>query len=114
MKVCLLGPATYSGRIVSVWPRGLQEPHPPVFYSGNSLESAEFAAAHRLNLAIGLAPAEVVAQNVEHYRRAAAEAGWEPTNDNGGVLPRAGRPARRTPDDQQADDATSRHGAGRR
>ena len=30
---------------VSVWPRTVQDPHPPIFYSGNSDKSAEFAGA---------------------------------------------------------------------
>ncbi len=85
-------PFSWEGRYfhyqtVSVWPRTLQEPHPPVFYSGNSLESIEFAAANRLNLAIGFAPVSRVAEHVGHYKRLARAAGWEPTNEN--VLYRA-------------------------
>jgi alkanesulfonate monooxygenase SsuD/methylene tetrahydromethanopterin reductase-like flavin-dependent oxidoreductase (luciferase family) len=72
---------------VAVWPRCLQEPHPPVFYSGNSFESIEFAAAHRLNLAIGFSPVGVVAEHIRHYKARAREAGWQPTEDN--VLYRA-------------------------
>ena len=63
---------------VSVWPRVFQEPHPPVFYSGNSMESVEFAAANRLNLAIGFAPVDRVREHVQHYKDRAREAGWEP------------------------------------
>ena len=33
-------------RTISVWPRTVQDPHPPVFYSGNSDELAEFAGKH--------------------------------------------------------------------
>ncbi len=83
---------------VSVWPRPLQDPHPPVLYSGNSKESAEFAAKHHLNLAIGFAPPAVVKDHVDFYKEKAAEAGWAPTHEN--VLYRA-----RTlvaPDDEQA------------
>ncbi|HEY7269925.1 MAG TPA: LLM class flavin-dependent oxidoreductase [Dehalococcoidia bacterium] len=72
---------------VSVWPRALQEPHMPVFYSGNSMESIEFAAANHLNLAIGFAPVSRVAEHVAAYKRLAGEAGWTPTNEN--VLYRA-------------------------
>jgi alkanesulfonate monooxygenase SsuD/methylene tetrahydromethanopterin reductase-like flavin-dependent oxidoreductase (luciferase family) len=88
----------FSFEHVSVWPRPVQEPHPPVFYSGNSTESIEFAAAHRLNLAIGFAPAAQVAKHVDHYKKCAAEAGWTPTNEN--VLYRAR--ALVAPDDEQA------------
>ena len=88
----------FSFEHVSVWPRPLQEPHPPVFYSGNSTESIEFAAAHKLNLAIGFAPAAQVAKHVAHYHKCAAEFGWTPTHEN--VLFRAR--ALVAPDDEQA------------
>jgi alkanesulfonate monooxygenase SsuD/methylene tetrahydromethanopterin reductase-like flavin-dependent oxidoreductase (luciferase family) len=69
-------------RTVSVWPRTVQDPHPPIFYSGNSDESAEFAGKHHLSIAIGFAPPPRVKQQVEVYKKAAREAGWEPTHDN--------------------------------
>jgi len=69
-------------RTISVWPRTVQDPHPPVFYSGNSDESAEFAGKHGLSLAVGFAPVPYVAKQVEIYRSAARAAGWEPTHDN--------------------------------
>jgi len=88
----------FSYEHVSVWPRPVQEPHPPVFFSGNSVESVEFAAANRLNLAIGFAPAPQVAKHVALYKQRAADAGWTPTNEN--VLFRAR--ALVAPDDEQA------------
>ena len=69
-------------RTVSVWPRTVQDPHPPVFYSGNSEESAEFAGRKGLSIAIGFAPPAKVKEQVDIYRRAARAAGWEPTHDN--------------------------------
>jgi alkanesulfonate monooxygenase SsuD/methylene tetrahydromethanopterin reductase-like flavin-dependent oxidoreductase (luciferase family) len=89
---------------VAVWPRPVQEPHPPVFYSGNSIESIEFAAANHLNLAIGFAPVAVVAEHVAHYRKCAAQAGWTPTNEN--VLYRAR--ALVAPDDELAQEIVGR------
>ncbi len=88
----------FSFEHVSVWPRVLQDPHPPVFFSGNSDESIEFAAANHLNLAIGFAPASVVASHVAKYKACAAAAGWTPTKEN--VLYRAR--ALVSPDDEQA------------
>jgi alkanesulfonate monooxygenase SsuD/methylene tetrahydromethanopterin reductase-like flavin-dependent oxidoreductase (luciferase family) len=67
---------------VAVWPRTVQDPHPPVFYSGNSDESAEFAGRMRLSLAVGFAPPPRVKRQVDLYKAAAREAGWEPTTDN--------------------------------
>jgi alkanesulfonate monooxygenase SsuD/methylene tetrahydromethanopterin reductase-like flavin-dependent oxidoreductase (luciferase family) len=69
-------------RTVAVWPRTVQDPHPPVFYSGNSDESAEFAGRMGLSLAVGFAPPAKVKQQVDIYRSAARAAGWEPSNDN--------------------------------
>ena len=94
----------FSFEHVSVWPRPLQEPHPPVFFSGNSMESIEFAAKERLNLAIGFAPAAQVAKHVAHYRECAAAHGWTPTNDN--VLYRCR--ALVSPDDEQAQQIVER------
>ena len=94
----------FSFEHVSVWPRVLQKPHPPVFFSGNSTESIEFAAANHLNLAIGFAPAPQVAKHVEHYKKCAAAAGWEPTNEN--VLFRAR--ALVSPDDEMARDIVTK------
>jgi alkanesulfonate monooxygenase SsuD/methylene tetrahydromethanopterin reductase-like flavin-dependent oxidoreductase (luciferase family) len=73
--------------VVSIWPRPLQQPHPPVFSSGNSEESVVFAAQRRLGLAISFAPAAQVAKAVALYRAEAEKAGWSPTADH--VLYRA-------------------------
>jgi alkanesulfonate monooxygenase SsuD/methylene tetrahydromethanopterin reductase-like flavin-dependent oxidoreductase (luciferase family) len=89
---------------VAVWPRTAQEPHPPVFYSGNSDESLAFAAEHRLSLAIGFAPAKIVAKRVATYRELAAQHGWTPTHDN--VLYRAR--ALVSPDDERAQEIVKR------
>ena len=67
---------------VSVWPRTVQDPHPPVFFSGNSDESAEFAGRMKLSLAVGFAPPPKVKMQVDIYKAAARAAGWEPTHDN--------------------------------
>jgi alkanesulfonate monooxygenase SsuD/methylene tetrahydromethanopterin reductase-like flavin-dependent oxidoreductase (luciferase family) len=74
--------AHFHFKTVSVWPRTVQEPHPQIFYSGNSDESAEFAGRNRLSVAIGFAGLEGVKRQVEVYKAAARQAGWEPTHDN--------------------------------
>lgn len=73
--------------VVSVWPRTLQQPHPPVFSSGNSEESVIFAARRRLGLAISFLPVAQVATAVALYYAEAEKAGWSPTPDH--VLYRA-------------------------
>jgi alkanesulfonate monooxygenase SsuD/methylene tetrahydromethanopterin reductase-like flavin-dependent oxidoreductase (luciferase family) len=42
----------YQDRYVSIWPRPIQVPLPPVFISGSSKESAEFAARRRIGLGL--------------------------------------------------------------
>jgi alkanesulfonate monooxygenase SsuD/methylene tetrahydromethanopterin reductase-like flavin-dependent oxidoreductase (luciferase family) len=88
----------FSFEHVSVWPRPLQDPHPPVFFSGNSTESIEFAATNRIAIAIGFAPVAQVAEHVEYFRSCAAAAGWTPGPDD--VLYRAR--ALVAPDDETA------------
>jgi alkanesulfonate monooxygenase SsuD/methylene tetrahydromethanopterin reductase-like flavin-dependent oxidoreductase (luciferase family) len=69
-------------RHVSVWPGTVQRPHPPLFSSGNSFESATFAARHRHGLAMSFVPPEYVARVVHHYRVESARSGWEPTREH--------------------------------
>ena len=66
-------------RCVSVWPRPLQQPFPPIYYSGNSSDSALFAAANHLGVCFSFFPPQYVAATLAAYRAAAARAGWEPT-----------------------------------
>jgi alkanesulfonate monooxygenase SsuD/methylene tetrahydromethanopterin reductase-like flavin-dependent oxidoreductase (luciferase family) len=67
---------------VAVWPRALQQPHPPMYFSGNSPNSALFAAAERLGVCLSFHPPEYVADTVQKYLQAAAEHGWQPTSDH--------------------------------
>lgn len=63
---------------VSVWPKTVQIPHPPIFGSGNSDESVCFAAARRMGIAFSFAPPEVVRNWVKLYHAEATKAGWQP------------------------------------
>jgi len=72
----------FNYRTVSVWPRTVQDPHPPVFSSGNSPESVQFCASRRLNLALSFIRLPDIKQRVELYKEAAAKEGWEPTARN--------------------------------
>jgi alkanesulfonate monooxygenase SsuD/methylene tetrahydromethanopterin reductase-like flavin-dependent oxidoreductase (luciferase family) len=71
----------YRFQTVSVWPGPIQRPHPPMYYSGNSLESATFAAAHRLGLGVSFYPPPLVAQLMGYYKQECAKQGWEPSPD---------------------------------
>jgi alkanesulfonate monooxygenase SsuD/methylene tetrahydromethanopterin reductase-like flavin-dependent oxidoreductase (luciferase family) len=67
---------------VSVWPRTRQEPHPPVFGSGNSEESVVFAARRRLGLALSFMSAGTAKRMIEIYKSEAERAGWAPTREH--------------------------------
>ena len=69
----------YKFGTVSIWPNITQQPHPPVFGSGNSDDSIVFAAKRRIGIAFSFAPPEVVKKWVELYRSECAKEGWEPT-----------------------------------
>jgi alkanesulfonate monooxygenase SsuD/methylene tetrahydromethanopterin reductase-like flavin-dependent oxidoreductase (luciferase family) len=71
----------FSFPTIAVWPRSVQRPFPPMFYSGNSVDSAKFAGAHRLGMCISFLNATTVAETVAVYRAEAAQAGWEPSED---------------------------------
>ena len=78
----------YRFRTVSVWPRPLQEPMPPILLAGTSPESARFAGTKQAMLGLSfLNTVETAAQLAQTYREAAAETGWTPTVDD--VLYRA-------------------------
>lgn len=68
-------------RTIAVWPRAIQQPHPPLFYSGNSIESATFAAASKFGLGVSFYAPYLVAQLTGYYRQECAKRGWHPRSD---------------------------------
>src|SRR5579862_8000080 len=66
-------------RTVSVWPRPLQQPHPPTFALGTSREAGEFAARNRIGLGVSYGPFEVMGKATGYYREQCAKYGWQPT-----------------------------------
>jgi alkanesulfonate monooxygenase SsuD/methylene tetrahydromethanopterin reductase-like flavin-dependent oxidoreductase (luciferase family) len=66
-------------RTVSIWPRPLQQPHPPTYALGTSRESCDFAARHRLGCGVSYGPFDVMARATRYYREQCARHGWEPT-----------------------------------
>jgi len=68
-------------RTIAVWPRVIQQPHPPLFYSGNSIESATFAAQSHFGLGVSYYAPHLVARLTRHYRQECAKHGWSPVPD---------------------------------
>jgi alkanesulfonate monooxygenase SsuD/methylene tetrahydromethanopterin reductase-like flavin-dependent oxidoreductase (luciferase family) len=64
-----------------VWPRVIQKPHPPLFYSGNSIESATFAAQNHFGLGVSYYPPHLVARLTGLYRNECAKQGWHSVPD---------------------------------
>jgi alkanesulfonate monooxygenase SsuD/methylene tetrahydromethanopterin reductase-like flavin-dependent oxidoreductase (luciferase family) len=71
----------YHYRYVSIWPRPIQKPLPPIFISGSSKESAEFAARHRIGLGLAFTNLAAARPSAQHYFHQASEQGWQPDPD---------------------------------
>jgi alkanesulfonate monooxygenase SsuD/methylene tetrahydromethanopterin reductase-like flavin-dependent oxidoreductase (luciferase family) len=68
----------YQFRTVSVWPRPVQQPHPPVIVATRSDDTIRYAAEHQLGLGVSFVPLEQMATITAKYRRWCADAGWQP------------------------------------
>jgi alkanesulfonate monooxygenase SsuD/methylene tetrahydromethanopterin reductase-like flavin-dependent oxidoreductase (luciferase family) len=69
----------YEFRYVNVWPRPLQEPHPPIYIPGaGSSETMRWVAEHRYSYMSVYAPVSVTKRWFDGYRDAAGELGYEP------------------------------------
>jgi alkanesulfonate monooxygenase SsuD/methylene tetrahydromethanopterin reductase-like flavin-dependent oxidoreductase (luciferase family) len=68
----------YEYRTISIWPRPVQVPHPPIFMSISSPEAAEFAAAKRISGGLAVTTLDRARESVRAYREAAGNHGWEP------------------------------------
>ncbi|HXM56566.1 MAG TPA: LLM class flavin-dependent oxidoreductase [Candidatus Dormibacteraeota bacterium] len=72
----------YRFRTVSIWPRPVQRPHPPIYMSGSSPEAGEFAARHHLSIGLAFTTLPLARAATEHYRACARSHGWEPAPDD--------------------------------
>jgi len=73
-----VGP-NYEYRYVNLWPRPLQQPHPPIYIPGaGSTETMKFCAERRYTYMSVYAPSGVVRRWFDGYREAAAAVGYEP------------------------------------
>jgi alkanesulfonate monooxygenase SsuD/methylene tetrahydromethanopterin reductase-like flavin-dependent oxidoreductase (luciferase family) len=72
----------YEYRSISIWPRPIQQPHPPIYMSGSSPESGEFAAKNYVKLGFAVTTLPLAVKAAQHYRQQANDAGWEPAPDD--------------------------------
>jgi alkanesulfonate monooxygenase SsuD/methylene tetrahydromethanopterin reductase-like flavin-dependent oxidoreductase (luciferase family) len=82
-----LEPFGWSGRYyqystICIWPRPVQQPHPPMFMSGSSPEAGEFAARNHIGVGFAFTTVPLAKKAVAHYRKCARAADWEPAADN--------------------------------
>jgi alkanesulfonate monooxygenase SsuD/methylene tetrahydromethanopterin reductase-like flavin-dependent oxidoreductase (luciferase family) len=69
----------YEYRYVNLWPRPLQEPHPPIYIPGaGSTETMRYCAEKRYTYMSVYAPTRVVRRWFDGYRDAARELGYVP------------------------------------
>jgi alkanesulfonate monooxygenase SsuD/methylene tetrahydromethanopterin reductase-like flavin-dependent oxidoreductase (luciferase family) len=101
----------YEYRAISIWPRPVQQPHPPIYMSGSSPESGEFAARQRLKLGFAFTTVPLASKAARYYRAQAAICGWEPVPDD--VLYRLSVHVAET-DEQAVDDLLAAGAAERR
>jgi alkanesulfonate monooxygenase SsuD/methylene tetrahydromethanopterin reductase-like flavin-dependent oxidoreductase (luciferase family) len=71
----------YQFRTVSVCPRPVQQPRPPVIVATRSDDAVQYAASQRLGLAVSYDPVDQMARVTDKYYRWCQEAGWQPTPD---------------------------------
>jgi alkanesulfonate monooxygenase SsuD/methylene tetrahydromethanopterin reductase-like flavin-dependent oxidoreductase (luciferase family) len=69
-------------RTVSVWPRPLQQPHPPTYALGTSREAGAFAARNRIGLGVSYGPFDVMGKATGYYRAECARHGWTPDSEH--------------------------------
>ena len=72
----------YQYRSISIWPRPVQEPHPPIYMSGSSRESGKFAAENKVGLGFAVTTVQRAAIAADYYRDQAKINGWEPQPDD--------------------------------
>jgi alkanesulfonate monooxygenase SsuD/methylene tetrahydromethanopterin reductase-like flavin-dependent oxidoreductase (luciferase family) len=68
----------YQYRTISIWPRPVQEPHPPLYMSGSSPEAGALAAQNHVGIGFAFTTVPLAKAAVAHYRDCARAAGWEP------------------------------------
>ena len=68
---------------ISIMPRPVQQPYPPIIMAGSTAESIEWCARKHIPIASSFAPTESMAENFAYYRSyAEKECGWSPAPEH--------------------------------
>jgi alkanesulfonate monooxygenase SsuD/methylene tetrahydromethanopterin reductase-like flavin-dependent oxidoreductase (luciferase family) len=65
----------------AIWPRPVQQPHPPIWIAARSAESIEWCVKRRLPTAQVYQTTDQIEDTFNYYRKVARDQGWEPTSD---------------------------------
>src|SRR6516164_9406433 len=65
-------------RTVSVWPKPLQQPLPPMYALGTSREASDFAARNHIGLGVSFGPFDAMGRVTGYYKQECALYGWQP------------------------------------
>src|SRR4029077_11860998 len=90
---------SYSGRFwsykdVALWPRPVQQPHPPIMIPiVRRQESSEVAGPHNIGITPGLAGGGLREDIIRHYAKSLASAGHRITPDHLSLAPNPSVPA---------------------
>ena len=77
----------YRLNYVNVWPRPLQQPHPPIWIPAfGSTETMYWAAAHHYTYMSVFAPSKLLKRWFDGFREGARAAGYEASRDQIGIL----------------------------
>jgi alkanesulfonate monooxygenase SsuD/methylene tetrahydromethanopterin reductase-like flavin-dependent oxidoreductase (luciferase family) len=68
----------YQYSTISIWPRPVQQPHPPIYMSGSSPEAGDFAAKNRIGLGFAFTTVPQAKKAAEYFRAQAQGYGWDP------------------------------------
>ncbi|MBI3090535.1 MAG: LLM class flavin-dependent oxidoreductase [Candidatus Tectomicrobia bacterium] len=71
---------------VSIWPRPLQQPHPPIIYPAQTPDSQEIAAKRRWPSGIAYRSTAASKPLADNFRALARTYGWEPTLEDLSIL----------------------------
>ena len=97
----------YEYRSICIWPRPVQQPHPPIYMSTASPEAGEFAARHRLGAGFAFTTLQIASEAAKYYRQKCDEYGWQPEPEQ--IIYRLGMHVAET-DDEAIEDLKSAGG----